>query len=149
MALKPCYECNKDISTKAIMCPQCGALQNPASDLIGKTTKFVSTNTNSGLMGKIKRFVSTKTKMTMFVTKYVIKSFGKTKRARELAEELNRMESELEWNNASPARRRSLQQEYKPPKPPKGIVDKILEWFNPAPVTEYFIKHFPQGYSPL
>ena len=27
MPLKPCYECNKEISTKAIVCPQCGAPQ--------------------------------------------------------------------------------------------------------------------------
>ena len=36
MALRSCYECNKEISTKAIMCPQCGAPQNPVSDLIDK-----------------------------------------------------------------------------------------------------------------
>jgi len=27
MPLKPCYECNKEISTKAIACPQCGTPQ--------------------------------------------------------------------------------------------------------------------------
>jgi len=27
MSLKPCFECNKDISTKAVACPQCGAPQ--------------------------------------------------------------------------------------------------------------------------
>ena len=27
MPLKPCHECNKEISTKAIICPQCGAPQ--------------------------------------------------------------------------------------------------------------------------
>ena len=36
MALKSCYECNKEISTKAIICPQCGSPQNPVSDLIDK-----------------------------------------------------------------------------------------------------------------
>ena len=48
MALQSCYECNKEISTKAIMCPQCGAPQNPVSGLmdkakekIGKTFKKV------------------------------------------------------------------------------------------------------------
>ncbi len=33
-AIQPCYECNKEISSKAIFCPQCGAPQNPVSDLI-------------------------------------------------------------------------------------------------------------------
>ena len=37
MALRSCYECNKEISTKAIMCPQCGAPQNPVSGLVDKT----------------------------------------------------------------------------------------------------------------
>ena len=48
MALQSCYECNKEISTKALMCPQCGAPQNPVSGLmdkakekIGKTFKKV------------------------------------------------------------------------------------------------------------
>jgi len=36
MALKSCYECNKEISTKALMCPQCGAPQNPVSGLADK-----------------------------------------------------------------------------------------------------------------
>jgi predicted amidophosphoribosyltransferase len=36
MALQSCYECNKEISTKAIMCPQCGAPQNPVSGLLDK-----------------------------------------------------------------------------------------------------------------
>lgn len=36
MALQSCYECNKEISTKAIMCPQCGAPQNPVSGLADK-----------------------------------------------------------------------------------------------------------------
>jgi hypothetical protein len=36
MALKSCYECNKEISTKSIICPQCGAPQNPVSGLIDK-----------------------------------------------------------------------------------------------------------------
>jgi len=34
MAIQSCYECNKEISSKAIFCPQCGAPQNPVSDLI-------------------------------------------------------------------------------------------------------------------
>ena len=36
MALQSCYECNKEISTRAIICPQCGAPQNPASGSIDK-----------------------------------------------------------------------------------------------------------------
>lgn len=52
MALKPCYECNKEISTKAFMCPQCGAPQNPVSGLadivkegfLGKTFNKVKNN---------------------------------------------------------------------------------------------------------
>jgi hypothetical protein len=36
MALQSCYECNKEISTKAILCPQCGAPQNPVSGLADK-----------------------------------------------------------------------------------------------------------------
>ena len=36
MALQSCYECNKEISTKALMCPQCGAPQNPVSGLTDK-----------------------------------------------------------------------------------------------------------------
>jgi uncharacterized membrane protein YvbJ len=39
MPLKPCHECNKEISTKAIICPQCGAPQNPVSDLVDKAKK--------------------------------------------------------------------------------------------------------------
>ena len=42
MALQPCYECGKEISTKAIMCPQCGAPQNPASGLMDKAKGFLS-----------------------------------------------------------------------------------------------------------
>ena len=40
MALQSCYECNKEISTKALMCPQCGAPQNPVSGLADKTKGF-------------------------------------------------------------------------------------------------------------
>ena len=42
MALKSCYECNKKISTKAIMCPQCGAPQNPVSGLMDKAKGFLA-----------------------------------------------------------------------------------------------------------
>jgi hypothetical protein len=40
MSLQSCYECGKEISSKAIMCPQCGAPQNPVSGLIDKTKRF-------------------------------------------------------------------------------------------------------------
>ena len=46
MALQSCYECNKEISTKAIICPQCGAPQNPVSGLVDKA--------KSGLIDKAK-----------------------------------------------------------------------------------------------
>jgi uncharacterized membrane protein YvbJ len=42
MALQSCYECNKEISSKAIICPQCGAPQNPVSGLADKAKKTVS-----------------------------------------------------------------------------------------------------------
>ncbi len=44
MAIQSCYECNKDISTKAIICPQCGAPQNPVSGLMDKAKGFLSKN---------------------------------------------------------------------------------------------------------
>ena len=40
MSLQSCYECGKEISSKAIICPQCGALQNPVSDLVDKSKGF-------------------------------------------------------------------------------------------------------------
>jgi hypothetical protein len=36
MALRSCYECNKEISTKVFKCPQCSAPQNPVSDWVEK-----------------------------------------------------------------------------------------------------------------
>jgi len=52
MALQSCYECNKEISTKAVMCPHCGAPQNSVSGKakdgffgrLGKTFKNVKNN---------------------------------------------------------------------------------------------------------
>ena len=41
MALQSCYECNKEISSKAIICPQCGAPQNPVSGLVDKAKKVI------------------------------------------------------------------------------------------------------------
>ena len=51
MALQSCYECNKEISTKAIMCPQCGAPQNPVSGLLDKATGFLSKNKKAFMSG--------------------------------------------------------------------------------------------------
>ena len=51
MALRSCYECNKEISTKAIMCPQCGAPQNPVSDLMGKAKGFFSKSKEAFMSG--------------------------------------------------------------------------------------------------
>ena len=51
MALQSCYECNKEISTKAVMCPQCGAPQNPVSGLIDKAKSGLA---KSGLIDKAK-----------------------------------------------------------------------------------------------
>ena len=50
MALQSCYECNKEISSKAIICPQCGAPQNPVSGLVDKAKKV----TVSSLLDKAK-----------------------------------------------------------------------------------------------
>ena len=51
MALQSCYECNKEISTKALMCPQCGAPQNPVSGLVGKTKGFFSRRKEAFMKG--------------------------------------------------------------------------------------------------
>ena len=61
MALQSCYECNKEISTKAIMCPQCGAPQNAVSGLtdkvkdgfLGKTFKNLKENATKAIDRKI------------------------------------------------------------------------------------------------
>lgn len=42
MALQSCYECGKEISSKALMCPQCGAPQNPVSGLMDISKGFLS-----------------------------------------------------------------------------------------------------------
>ena len=51
MALQSCYECNKEISTKAIMCPQCGAPQNPVSGMLDKAKGFISKNKKAFMSG--------------------------------------------------------------------------------------------------
>ena len=53
MALQSCYECNKDISTNAILCPQCGAPQNPVSGLIDKAKKKIDEVKEGGVSGLI------------------------------------------------------------------------------------------------
>ena len=53
MALKSCYECNKEISTKAVMCPQCGAPQNPVSGLMDKTKGFFSKKKKAFIKGVV------------------------------------------------------------------------------------------------
>ena len=54
MALRSCYECNKEISTKAIVCPQCGAPQNPVSGLMDKTKGFFSKKKEAFIKGVVK-----------------------------------------------------------------------------------------------
>ena len=51
MALQSCYEWNKEISTKAIMCPQCGAPQNPVSGMLDKAKGFFSKNKKAFMSG--------------------------------------------------------------------------------------------------
>ena len=64
MALQSCYECNKEISSKAIICPQCGAPQNPVSGLVDKAKKV----TVSSLLDKAKE-------LFRFLRKYFVKYF--------------------------------------------------------------------------
>ena len=56
MALQSCYECNKEISTKAIMCPQCGAPQNPVSGLVDKVKEGFLGKTFNKAKNNIKEF---------------------------------------------------------------------------------------------
>jgi hypothetical protein len=49
MALKSCYECNKNISSKAVMCSQCGVPQNPVSGLMDKVKDWPLGNTFKNL----------------------------------------------------------------------------------------------------
>jgi hypothetical protein len=81
MALRSCYECNKEISTKALMCPQCGAPQNPVS----------------GLMGKAKGFLSKSKEAFMS---------GIEKKRKE--KEIEREKEKQEWVRASPAKRKII-----------------------------------------
>ena len=64
MALQSCYECNKKISSKAIICPQCGAPQNPVSGLVDKAKKV----TVSSLLDKAKE-------LFRFLRKYFVVIF--------------------------------------------------------------------------
>ena len=64
MALQSCYECNKKISSKAIICPQCGAPQNPVSGLVDKAKK----ETVSSLLDKAKE-------LFRFLRKYFVVIF--------------------------------------------------------------------------
>ena len=61
MALQSCYECNKTISSKAIICPQCGAPQNPFLGLVDKAKEV----TVSSLVDKAKE-------LFRFLRKYFI-----------------------------------------------------------------------------
>ena len=56
MALQSCYECNKEISTKALMCPQCGAPQNPVSGLVDKVKEGFLGKTFNKAKNNIKEF---------------------------------------------------------------------------------------------
>jgi hypothetical protein len=51
MALQPCYECNKEISAKALTCPQCGAPQNPVSGLMDNAKGFFSKKKKAFMKG--------------------------------------------------------------------------------------------------
>ena len=68
MALQSCYECNKEISTKAIICPQCGAPQNPVSGLVDKA--------KDGFLGK-----------TFNKTKNIIRGIARRKEVKRITEE--------------------------------------------------------------
>ena len=65
MALQSCYECNKEISSKAIICPQCGAPQNPVSGLVDKAKKVAV----SSLLDKAKE-------LFRFLRKYFVVIFA-------------------------------------------------------------------------
>ena len=56
MALQSCYECNKEISSKAIICPQCGAPQNPVSGLVDKVKEGFLGKTFNKAKNNIKEF---------------------------------------------------------------------------------------------
>jgi hypothetical protein len=88
MALQPCYECNKKISTKAIMCPQCGAPQNPASGLMDKAKGFLLKKKESFMIG--------------------IEEARKEKELQREKEEIIKLEDKLEWNSSSPAKRKII-----------------------------------------
>ena len=60
MALQSCYECNKKISTKALMCPQCGAPQNPVSGLVDKAKGGFLGKTFNKVKNNIKQVAANK-----------------------------------------------------------------------------------------
>jgi hypothetical protein len=60
MALQSCYECNKEISTKALMCPQCGAPQNPVSGLADKVKDGFLGKTFNKVKNNIKEIAANK-----------------------------------------------------------------------------------------
>ena len=60
MALQSCYECNKKISTKALMCPQCGAPQNPISGLVDKAKDGFLGKTFNKVKNNIKQVAANK-----------------------------------------------------------------------------------------
>ena len=73
MALQSCYECNKKISSKAIICPQCGAPQNPVSGLVDKAKKVAV----SSLLDKAKElFRFLRCKWWSIYSKYFVVIFA-------------------------------------------------------------------------
>ena len=85
MAIQSCYECNKEISSKAIFCPQCGAPQNPVSDLIEHPKV-------SGLIDKAKE----KSRFLRKTFKNVIEYPEKKRQQKIAIETLNALETDIE-----------------------------------------------------
>ena len=94
MALQSCYECNKEISSKAIICPQCGAPQNPVSGLVDKAKKV----TVSSLLDKAKElfrflrkyFVVIFTFILIYMIFYFLYSFYSKTIAPEILKRVNK-----------------------------------------------------------
>ena len=85
MAIQSCYECNKEISSKAIFCPQCGDPQNPVSDLIEHPKV-------SGLIDKAKE----KSRFLRKTFKNVIEYPEKKRQEKIAIETLNALETDIE-----------------------------------------------------
>jgi len=93
MALQSCYECNKEISSKAIICPQCGAPQNPVSGLVDKAKKV----TVSSLLDKAKElfrflrkyFVVIFTFILIYMIFYILYSFYSNTLAPEILKKMH------------------------------------------------------------